>query len=385
MKKSILILLLFSLTLGIQAQTYKQRLSNRINVIDVTASNNVIIKVVEDSSNYVSVKHLDAYGNIIHFDTNAITSMQTEAKGFFAREALVKVDSNTLTTTPAANGKILTVGTTERNALTFKIEGDNMIIYDGQTYTYQGTTTVEKHETYTDERDWTGMKKYKFSNRLQWNFCFGKNWLGGLTNRNLFTSGIPEETSILAANSRWGVGYSIYMDEHVAAGIGLEWLAIDIYPFSTNYVKYENNALSAPEIENPDRWCSYISNFSVNLPIHFIYYPSAKSHTIKLMAELIPKFKVATIDNYYSYYDDNDLFQETRTLSYNLNAPLFGLDMRFSVQALGLGFYVETGLIPFSTFNLDDKLALKNGGSNIFTPYHLAFGIKLDLFDAFVH
>lgn len=374
MKKAFSIIVMSTLALISQAQikTYKQMLHNNINVINATAAN-AIIKVVEDTANYVAC-------------TNANP-----------QEALVKVDSNTLSTTSAANDKVIIIGTTERNHFIFNIENGAMVIYDGKTYTANGSRTINKSDngssTPATERDWTGSKKYDVSDRLHWTFYLGSNTIGH-DGSGIGISRMASNEFIklggFCSNARWNTSYSFYMDDHFGLGLGIEAYNFDQYTFNTNYVE-EGSAdqstllsFSAPQIENSERWKSYFNKFAIGIPIHFIYYPSQDKHSLNMELELIPKFNIAsTYTNQYTYTDESGFLNvtENRTLSHPMPVRLLEFDMRLSAEIGLFGLYFETGLRPMGCYTLDKTLADKNGGDDFLRAFHMAFGIKLDLFN----
>ena len=374
MKKIACIIALMALTLLTHAQqskTYKQRLNSRINIIE--ASGDVMIRVVEDTVPYIAIQFKNTPVSIDDATFAEVT------------QALVKVDSNHLTTTATAHGKFITLGTTLEDSLVFIIKEGAEVLFNGTDYTHEGRYVVKKECSSEPERDWTGLTQYDLGARLQWDFMFGWNSLGNGILGSANSGNELFKLSSFGSSVRWSIGYSLYMDRHIAMGVGVDLMNSDNYYFDMHYVENgSNGALAAPTIANAERWTTSIENWCVGMPIHFIFFPSAKNHLFNFGLELVPKFcYITTFKNNYKYEDDTQPVteREIRTLSHStVGLNRFDLDLRLSVEIGFLGLFVETGLLSAGNFGLDTALQAKYGTSDI-NAFHLSFGMKIDIFN----
>lgn len=376
MKKGMIVLVLVGLVWGIQAQekkSYKQQLRNCINVVE--ASGEVIVRVVDDTTNYVMIKVMDLPGGVIgEKEMRQVTG------------AVVKVDSNRLATTPHAYGKVITIGTTEQDSLTFITKNGAEIMYQDRCYRNDGCVVYYKNQASGPKRNWTGLTKYGFGARLQWDFLFGFSSVGngilglGGGGNDLFKMGK------FASGCRWTIGYSLYMDDHIGLGVGVDLINTDQYTLNTHYV--ENGAtgeadLRAPSIANSDRWSSNIVNMSIGLPLHFVYFPN-KNRTFNIEVDLVPKLcYMSKYSLNYQYEDESGPVNvsEMRNLTHTtVGMRRFGLDLRVGAEIGIIGIYAETGLLPMGDFGLDNTLQDKYGIDRM-EAFHFSFGLKIGLFN----
>lgn len=365
MKKSIflvLLLLIGNVGQSQQAKNYKQKLSNNINVIEATG--NVIVRVVEDSINYVSV--LRTGDEIIG--------------------TLVKVDSNRLSTTAAAIGRLITVGTIERNRFTFILSDNAEVLYNGRDYSGDGEFVFDKDSV--SGRNWTGLKKYESASRIKWDYFFGSNTIyNGFLGTDGVANDLFKKEPSLKNNYKiaWTVGYSIYMDDHIAFGLGVDIINSSSYVFQMPYLENSSDAVfSAPSVPNPERWTTTINTFEFGLPIHFILFSGPDLSLINFELDLIPKFCYwAKFTNTYHYQDESGTLSVTddRVLRHNpVGLRRFGLDFRVSAEIGPIGIFAETGILSMGDFKLDDLMQAKYGSSHI-KAFHFSFGLKFSFFN----
>ena len=247
MKKTSFIVALIALSAMATAQNtiYRQNLSKEINVLNVFGDCTIILKL--DTCNWIAYQGTE----------------NDLSQNFFT------VAGNIVQTTAAANGKTLSVGTsasqTNNSApLVIDIKDNARVIFMGDTLRkgrhtrsfYSGTvenkkkgTSTERGNTISDKsdnknnntaRDWTGLKKYTFGKRFHNHFQFGvARWINGngLTPnfQSTFSKG-QTTNSQFASDYSWQLDYSLYMDNHIAAGFGVEWGG-NMYRFTTTSYK----------------------------------------------------------------------------------------------------------------------------------------------------
>ena len=377
MKKTAIIVALIVLSAMATAQNpiYRQNLSKEINVLNVFGDCTILLKL--DTCNWIAYQGAE----------------DDLSQNFFT------VAGNIVQTTAAANGKTLSVGTTASRTnnsapLVIDIKDNAKVIFLGDTLRkghhtrsfYSGTVENKKKGTRTEwgitisdqkdnnnadtARDWTGLKKYTISDRIHNQFYFGSSlWFTKQANAPDLIKG-P-----FFGNATWNISYSLYMDNHIAAGIGIQW-SQSPYTFNKPNVTINrsNGELNLEYLSSdlPGTWKSDIYTSSIDFPLHFTFYPYAKKHTFNMQLELIPQLYFARTLNRTYTYTENDESVNTR-YSKDIPLQLFQLRTRFSVNFGMIGAYAETGLTPlFKRINIPDE--------NAITPYHLAFGVRLKLF-----
>lgn len=365
MKKHIIFLVLAATTWAAtaQTQTYRQRLEQEIQVIE--ANGNCIVRLKQDTCNYIEYRSAD--GKV--------------------PERLVVVENNKLTTTEEAADKTLYVGTTAKH-LELTITGDAMVLYKDKVYAKCQTTIDTNHTValQTSERDWTGLTKYKFDDRFYYNLIYGWTILcEGQTNfGGTSRIGTNDVTKLSFGSIGLQMGYSIYMDNHFAAGIGLEVNAHS-YNFSDPYVAFKRTGtdvlLSRVAPDDGNTWeKSYINTFGIGMPIHFTFYPIKKDHDFNLRLDFTPYFNCyREIAQEYSKEDETTQYSGIQTSEFPAN--IFNVNARFSVNWDVLGIFAETDLLPINNnIRVDetfaDSYAYMNG--HMF-PYHVAFGFRFSL------
>lgn len=356
MKKivSILTLLSFATLSMAQSTTYRQNLKQEINHLVV--SGNCIVRLQQDTCNWIS------YTGTASSD----------------KERLVIIEGNKLTTTAAANDMTLQVGTTAGTdsahyLLTFDISDNGLVLYDGKVHA-KGRTTIDGYDSSKrNQGARLGKKKYNESHRIHNDFFFGYNqWMTGNGRINDPIQGK------FGLESGWQISYSIYMDDHIAAGIGAE-IHTSNYQFRNPNVVFSSEegvfSMDSYNSSAAGTWTSVINTASIDLPLHFTYYPNARKHSFNLRLELIPQF------TFSSYHSRNYTFQqndEEVITNYKKEIPFnrFQLKSRLSFNYGLLGAYLETGFTPlFKELNINDQSTV--------TPYHFAFGIRVNLFNMF--
>lgn len=354
MKKTAFILAF--LTCGLlsmaQSTTYRQNLEQTISHIVV--SGNCIVCLEQDTCNWISYT----------------------ASAPSTKERLVVIEGNRLTTTAAANDMTLHVGTTAANdstlyLLTFDISDNAMVLYDGKVHTVGHTTINGTSNRKKNSAVLLGKKKYGEYKRLHNDFFFG--WNQWLTGNGLINDPIQGK---FALDQGWQLSYSFYMDEHKAAGIGVEYHTSNYQFLSSNTVfSSENHGFSMDSYITSDAgtWTSHINTMSIDFPLHFIFYPNAQKHSFSLSLELIPQFYFyCTHSRTYTFQQNDE--EVVNNYIKKLSFSRFQLKTRFSVNYGLLGAYIETGLTP-----LMKELNINN--QYLVTPYHLAFGLRLNLFN----
>ena len=377
MKKTAIIVALIALSAMATAQNaiYRQNLSKEINVLNVFGDCTIILKL--DTCNWIAYQGTE----------------DDLSQNFFT------VAGNIVQTTAAANGKTLSVGTTASQTnnsapLVIDIKDNARVIFMGDTLRkgrhtrsfYSGTVENKKKGTRTEwgitisdqkdndkhdnARNWTGMKKYTFAKRFHNQFYYGSSlWFTKKANAPDLTKG-P-----FFGNATWQFSYSLYMDNHIAAGIGIQWSQSPYTFIKPNVtINRSNGELNLEYLSSdlPGTWKSDIYTSSIDFPLHFTFYPYAKKHTFNMQLELIPQLYFARTLNRTYTHTETDESVNTR-YSKDIPLQLFQLRTRFSVNFGMIGAYAETGLTPLlKNLNVPDESSI--------TPYHLAFGVRLNLF-----
>ena len=354
MKRIALFVTLAFLFFSVNAQvnTYRQNINQEIRKLVV--SGNCFVHLQLDTCNWVSYK----------------------GSALPESEQLVIIEGNTLTTTETANGKMLSVGTSVDKGSQFDItvEGDAVVLYNGKYYTKSGvssqSTNIGKSNSTT--RDWTGLKKYTTDKRLHWDFFFGTcTWaVPGIT---FGSQNYPTKLGSSLGHTGFQMSYSLYMDDHIAAGIGAGY-TLSINEFKQPYLDYsaESNRLFYGTSDLPGKWNTNAITWSIGMPMHFIFYPNESKHWINMQLELIPQISfMQKISQNYTHEQDG--LSTNATYTRDLPFSLFNLTTRLSLDFGSVGVYAEIGLVPLNR-NLDYM-------GNTIAPHNAAFGLRFNLFD----
>lgn len=353
MKKTILTLALMAIAImgAAQTKTYRQNINQEIRQLIVQG--NCIVHLQQDTENWVAYKGTE--------------------KPDTAR--LVIIENNVLTTTPAANNKILYIGTTAGKDcnLEFEVKDDASVLYNDKLYS-EGRTSTRTYNTddtpKKETSDWTGLKKYTFSDRIHNQFYLGFN-----QNIDQYKT-IPPKliSSQFLSHTAWHISYSLYMDDNIAAGIGLQWSQnrykyskligfdeSDEYPLGYNFMILTGGFLGYGK--------SDIYSSSIDFPIHFTFFPNKEKHSFNIQLELIPQLNfICDLNENYS----RTLNEESIDVLYSKSMlyHLLQLKTRFSINFGIIGAYAETGITPLLNYP-NERYSL---------PFHLAFGLRLNLF-----
>ena len=280
-----------------QNTIYRQNLSKEINVLNVFGDCTIILKL--DTCNWIAYQGTE----------------NDLSQNFFT------VAGNIVQTTAAANGKTLSVGTsasrTNNSApLVIDIKDNARVIFMGDTLRkgrhthsfYSGTvenkkkgTSTERDNTISDKkdnknndsaRDWTGLKKYTFAKRFHDHFKFGvARWINsnGLfpNGQSTFAKG-QTTNSTFASDYSWQLDYSLYMDNHIAAGFGVEWGG-NMYRFATPLISggYQGDdyIIQVGSSDLPGAWKTSANTMYLALPLHFVFYPNARKHSFNFAVQ----------------------------------------------------------------------------------------------------
>jgi len=335
-----------------QTYTYRQDLKQEINHLVVKG--NCIVRLQHDTCNWV------AYRGPERHDT--------------AR--LVVIEGSKLTTTPAADDKTLYVGTTigkdsAEYLLTLDIEGKGIVIYNDEVLTKGHITYNAYNHKKDNSRDWTGIRKYGPDNRVFLDYYFGYNfWTTGNSQTN---SPIYPSTMIFGTNTGAKMGYSLYMDDHIAAGFGIQYGFYNT-PFKSPKVSYssETNQLFTATSDSAGTWNTNAYMHTLGIPLHFTFYPNPHKHKFNLQLELIPQFSFGHKLNQNYTREGNDLTinnNYTRDLPYSL----INLSTRLSINFGTLGLYAEYGITP----------TCRNIGfdNTTISPHNVCLGLRINIFE----
>lgn len=387
MKKTAIIAALIALSAMATAQNtiYRQNLSKEINVLNVFGDCTIILKL--DTCNWIAYQGTE----------------NDLSQNFFT------VAGNIVQTTAAANGKTLSVGTsasqTNNSApLVIDIKDNAKVIFMGDTLRkgrhtrsfYSGTVENKKKSTNTERgniisdksdnknnniaRDWTGLKKYTFGKRFHNHFQFGvARWINGngLTPnfQSTFSKG-QTTNSQFASDYSWQLDYSLYMDNHIAAGFGVEWGG-NMYRFATPLITggYQDGdyIIQVGSSELPGAWKTSANTMYLALPLHFVFYPDARNHSFNFRLDLIPRFNIES-KLVQEYINSSNDVTETRQYYREMPFNLFNLNARLSANLSLLGVYAEMGVTPI----FHD---VKKADGSSFNPFHMSIGVVFNLFD----
>ena len=387
MKRAAIIVALIALSAIATAQNtiYRQNLSKEINVLNVFGDCTIILKL--DTCNWIAYQGTE----------------DDLSQNFFT------VAGNIVQTTAAANGKTLTVGTsasrTNNSApLVIDIKDNARVIFMGDTLRkgrhtrsfYSGTvenkkkgTSTERGNTISDKkdnkntdtaRDWTGLKKYTFGKRFHNHFQFGvARWINGNglapNVQSTFFKG-QTTNSPFASGYSWQLDYSLYMDNHIAAGFGVEWGG-NMYRFATPLISggYQGDdyIIQVGSSDLPGAWKTSANTMYLALPLHFVFYPNARKHSFNFRLDLIPRINIES-KLVQEYINSSDDVTETRQYYREMPFNLFNLNARLSANLSLLGVYAEMGVTPI----FHD---VKKADGSSFNPFHLSIGVVFNLFD----
>ena len=360
MKKTAIfsVLAFLFLTSNAQVNTYRQNINQEIRKLVV--SGNCFVHLQRDTCNWVSYQS---------------TSLPESPQ-------MVIIEGNVLTTTEAANGKILYVGTSAVKGSPFDIavEDDAVVLFNGKYFTKSGVLSQDANviKSSSQTPSWMGLKKYTSTQRLHWDFFFGTStWAvpGTTFGSELYPTKFTKNTDIIHIMGHTGfqAGYSIYMDNHIAAGIGVEYTMYN-NEFKQPLVDYSthDNSLFYGTSDLPGVWTTTTTTMSLGVPLHFIFYPDESKHSINMRLELIPQISFIQIIN-QNYTYEQDGVSTNANYTRDLPFSLFNVTTRLSLNYGMLGAYAEIGLVPLSR-NLGFM------GNNI-SPHNFALGVRLNLFD----
>ncbi len=355
MKKAFLFVALAAILSSASAQTYTYRQELNQEITHIVVKGNCVVRVQHDTCNWV------AYRGSERRDT--------------AR--LVVLEGNTLTTTPAANEKTLYVGTSigkdsAEYILTFDIENDGIVYHKNKVFT-KGHITYNAYNYKNDNsRSWTGIRKYSANERIFLDYFFGYNfWTTGNTKTG--RSPIYPTSMLTMTNTSVKLGYSLYMDDHFAAGLGLQY-GLYTTLFKSPLVSYSNDAnrLFTATSDSAGTWVTTAYQHTLGIPLHLTFYPLAKKHIFNLQLELTPIFSFGHKLNQNYSRQSSDLTinnNYTRDLPYSL----FSLSSRFSINFGPLGIYAEYGITP----------VCRNIGfdNTTITPHNVCVGLRINLLE----
>ena len=387
MKKTAIIAAFIALSTMATAQNtiYRQNLSKEINVLNVFGDCTIILKL--DTCNWIAYQGTE----------------DDLSQNFFT------VAGNIVQTTAAANGKTLSVGTTASQTnnsapLVIDIKDNARVIFMGDTLRkgrhtrsfYSGTVENKKKGTRTEwgitfsdktdnnnadtERDWTGLKKYTFAKRFHDHFKFGvARWINsnGLIPNGQSTFAKGQTTnSTFASDYSWQLDYSLYMDNHIAAGFGVEWGG-NMYRFATPLITggYQDGdyILQVGSSDLPGAWKTSANTMYLALPLHFVFYPNARKHSFNFRLDLIPRINIES-KLVQEYINSSNDVTETRQYYREMPFNLFNLNARLSANLSLLGVYAEMGVTPI----FHD---VKKADGSSFNPFHMSIGVVFNLFD----
>ena len=354
MKKAFLFIAFATIASMTTAQTYIYRQDLKQEIKHIVVKGNCIVRLQHDTCNFV------AYRGPEHRDT--------------AR--LVVIEGNKLTTTPAANDKTLYIGTSVGKdsaecLLTFDIEDNGVVVHTGKAFSKGHVTYNAYNHKKDNSHTWSGIKKYDPNDRMFLDYFFGYDfWTTGTGQAN---NPIYPTTMIFGTNTGVKLGYSLYMDDHIAAGFGIQY---DFYnvPFKSPRVSYssEANRLFTAASDSAGTWTTHASMHTIGIPLHLTFYPNPQRHKFNLQLELIPLFSFGhKLEQNYSR-EGSDLTinsNYTRDLPYSL----INLSTRLSINYGTIGFYAEYGITPTSRNIGFDNMTI--------SPHNVCVGLRINLFE----
>ena len=169
------------------------------------------------------------------------------------------------------------------------------------------------------------------------------------------------------------IGYSLYMDDHIAAGFGIQY-GFYSPQFKSPLVSYSanDNRLFSATSDSAGTWNTAAFMHTVGIPLHFTYFPIPKKHGFNLQLELIPQFSFCHKLQQYYIHETTDL-TINNTYTKDLPYSLLNLTARFSINYGSLGLYTEYGINPISrNIRFDD---------NTISPHYACVGIRINIFE----
>lgn len=363
---------------AVQGQDYRQNLDKELTSFVVNGDCTVYLKL--DSVNWIMYRSDEGPAPL----------------------PLVTITGNKVETTPEADGKSIYIATsagygvpgkavfsidvTDAGRVIFR--GDTLlkghheqVLYSGKVENGKTGTRTEYAVIYQSDnkksvdttRDWTGMRKYTFGDRIHNHFNWG--WSLFLNNASSSPNTLAVKSNF-ATNIGWQIDYSLYMDDHIGAGFGIEFGG-NRYRFSSPLVagRFEggNYYLGTGTSDLPGKWETSANEMHLGIPFHIAFYPNAKKHYFNFRLDLIPRITIwgAHLQEYLHATDDvNEERKYERAIPFNL----FNLTARFSTRISLFGFYAEANLLPiFKGMKLNDGTP--------YNPYHFAAGFIFDLSD----
>ena len=334
-----------------QTTTYRQNLRQEIN--HLTVSGNCIVRLTLDSCNWVAYKG---------------TALADTAR-------LVVIEGSHLTTTTAADNMTLYVGTTTgsggtKSPLTFEVKDNALVFFDDKVYKNGHFRVAPEDGTTIATHSIAQQSKYNAYHRFHFDYYLGASrWM--TPNRN--------PTKLKALNSvSIKLAYSPIMNDRIGAGFGAQF-QLNAYHFTIPNTEMTNTdgGLNLEGYNSPSNgsWESEMLITSIDLPIHFTYFPNKNNHSTNLQLELIPQF-ILNGSSLRAYTHTEDAQTVSATYSQDVPANGFQLKTRLSVNFGLLGIYTEVGLTPIINNILYPPPAVP------FSPHHIAFGLRINLFNA---
>ena len=354
MKRTILFIVLAAIASMTTAQTYTYRQDLKQEIKHLVVKGNCIVRLQHDTCNWI------AYRGAERHDT--------------AR--LVVIEGSKLTTTPAANDKTLYVGTTigkdsAEYLLTLDIEDNGIVIYNDEVNTKGHITYDVYNQKKDNSRNWTGKRKYGAEKRILLDYFFGYNFWA--TGNSQTSSPIYPTTMSALSNTGAKLGYSLYMDDHIAAGFGVQYGFYNAH-FKAPRVSYtrEENRLFTASSDSAGTWSSNAYMHTISIPLHFTFYPFAKNHKFNLQLEMIPQFsfghKLTQI-----YNRESTEMSINATYERDLPYSLFNLSTRLSINYKTFGLYAEYGITPTSRNIGFDNMTI--------SPHNICVGIRINILE----
>ena len=258
----------------------------------------------------------------------------------------------------------------EIKSITFDAKGNALIFFNGKVYE-NGHFSIASEIGHTlATENIAQQKKYNASHRFHLDYFFGAcRWI--TPNRN------PTKMEALN-NISAKLAYSPIMNDRIGAGFGAQ-IHLNSYLFSspnTNLTSTDG-ALTLEGYNSPSNgsWESEMLITSIDLPIHFTYFPNKNKHSTNLQLELIPQF---ILNNTFTRNFNTTVSDQNISASYAQDVPAnhFQLMARLSANFGMLGVYTEVGLTPIVNDILFPPPAVP------FSPHHIAFGFRINLFNA---